>query len=122
MKTKNTINILVTFLLFIKTIFLLLSIFYFVIKNYNLQYDNKNFILLEEKLLYFRKRIEFIFTICMAILIMFIFSPTHNNLIYINKETTILFFLFGFILIVTSDWEVFFKDAKWDNLIQQIFN
>ena len=76
---------------------------------------------LESNLTYYKKRIEFIFIICMVILIIFIFSPRHNRMIYLTKEMTILFYLFGFILLITADWDLFITNAKWYNDIKQIF-
>lgn len=63
---------------------------------------------------YWRDRTEFIYFISMAILLIVIFHPSYKNKKYINKEMGILFWLFGFIIIITSKWSMIFQDiVKW---------
>jgi hypothetical protein len=62
-------------------------------------------------LLYWKERTEFIFTICMAILLIYYFKPGTSK--PMNRETGLLFFLFGWILIITAKWNIFFTQAKW---------
>lgn len=62
-------------------------------------------------LLYWKERTEFIFTICMAILLIYYFKPGTSK--PLNRETGLLFFLFGWILIITAKWNIFFTQAKW---------
>lgn len=67
---------------------------------------------------YWREKTEFIYFISMAILLIIIFNPSYQNKKYINKEMGILFWLFGFIIIVTSDWATHYQDAmKWYRMI-----
>lgn len=119
MKTKNILNIYIYFIIFLKVVFILLALSDFILKHF--YKNNVNLMSLESKLNYYKKRIEFIFIICMVILIIFIFSPRHNRMIYLTKEMTILFYLFGFILLITADWDLFITDAKWYNDIKKIF-
>ena len=62
-------------------------------------------------LLYWKERTEFIFIICMAILLIYYFKPGTSK--PMNRETGLLFFLFGWILIITAKWNIFFTQAKW---------
>ncbi len=62
-------------------------------------------------LAYWKERTEFIFVICMAVLLIYYFKP--GNTRPLNSETSLLFFLFGWILIITAKWNVFFTQAKW---------
>jgi hypothetical protein len=62
-------------------------------------------------LLYWKERTEFIFIICMAILLIYDFKPGTSK--PLNRETGLLFFLFGWILIITAKWNLFFTQAKW---------
>jgi hypothetical protein len=62
-------------------------------------------------LAYWKERTEFIFIICMAVLLIYYFKPGTTR--QLNSETSLLFFLFGWILIITAKWNVFFTQAKW---------
>ena len=64
------------------------------------------------KLVYWKERTEFIFVICMSLLLIYYFRPGHMK--PIDRETSLLFFLFGWILIITAKWSDFFASAKWD--------
>lgn len=61
-----------------------------------------------EKTLLWKEQSEFVFTICMAILLILIFHPRYGNINYLSHEIRLLFFLFGVILIVTANWGEFF--------------
>ena len=51
---------------------------------------------------------EFIYQITIALLIIIIFNPWYNNIRFISNEITILFFIFGLIIIISADWNHFF--------------
>jgi hypothetical protein len=57
-----------------------------------------------------KENTEFVFIISMSILIIILFNPFFNNLQFINRETTILLFVFGIIMIITSDWTTFYNN------------
>ncbi len=61
---------------------------------------------------FWKKRVEFIFIILMSILLIYLFNPRVNRMNMINTETKILLYLFGFILLLTSNWEQFFTNSK----------
>jgi hypothetical protein len=46
------------------------------------------------------------------LLLIILFNPFYNNLQYINRETTILLFIFGIILILTADWNTFYNNIE----------
>ena len=56
---------------------------------------------------------EFIFIISMSLLLIFIFNPWYKHQIYISKEMGFLFYLFGFILIITANWSILVKEPIW---------
>ena len=95
----------------IKVIFLISALGHLFFSKFNAK--SQQSIELNEKFTYWKSRSEFVFTILMAILLIFIFSPRHNHQKYITKELGILLYLFGFILIITADWNVFFTETKW---------
>lgn len=61
---------------------------------------------------FWKKRVEFIFIILMSMLLIYLFNPRVNRLNMIDSETKLLLFLFGFVLLLTADWEQFFQDSK----------
>ena len=64
-----------------------------------------------EKLEYYKKRLEFIFIMCMSILLIYLFNPYQKSLPLITTETKLLIFLFAFILIATANWGIFIKES-----------
>jgi hypothetical protein len=59
----------------------------------------------------YKNQTEFIFSIMMGLLIIFIFNPNHKNEIYLNNEAKLLLYLFGIIIIITSDWSKFISNS-----------
>ncbi len=74
-------------------------------------------------LLYWKQVTEFIFTVCMSLLLIYHFFPDHNFIhnykpIVVDKESKVLFLLFGFILIFSAKWTILFdEDSKFVRLI-----
>ena len=99
----------------IKLMFILLAITHIILKI-----KGKIGSDLDNKILYLKERIEFLFIILMAILLVYIFNPRmpHTNLL--NFEVKLLFYLFGFILIITANWEIFFHESKWFKYLQNV--
>lgn len=68
--------------------------------------------------LYWKQRTEYIFIICMAILLIFIFHPWSNHVHkYMTNEIKLLFYLFGWVLIITAHWSLFIHEAPWYKII-----
>ena len=74
---------------------------------------------LDQTILYWKERFEFIFIFLMSLLLIYLFNPRKPNL-PINFETKLLLFLFGFVLLITAKWETFFKESTWFLRLQQI--
>jgi hypothetical protein len=74
---------------------------------------------LDKKIIYWKERIEFVFIILMAFLLIYIFNPRlpHTNLL--NFEVKLLIYLFGIILVISADWKLFFHESKWFKYLQQ---
>ena len=68
---------------------------------------------------YWKEKTEFIFTILMAFLLIFLFSPRTNRMMIINGETKMLLYLFGFVLLITSKWSEFIKESKIFSYLQK---
>ena len=73
---------------------------------------------LANKIKYWKERVEFVFVILMALLLIYLFSPRANRSSMIDYETKILFYLFGIVLLITAKWETFFKESKWLSLLR----
>ena len=104
----NYLEYFIIFIIFIKIIFAISAVGYVILSNTN-NYELQQKLM--PKLLYWKHRTEFIFIACMSILLIYHFVPGKNK--HVNKESGLLFFLFGILLLVTADWKIFFKESVW---------
>lgn len=74
----------------------------------------------DKKVVFWKERVEFIFVVFMSILLIYIFNPRANKTSLINSEIKLLFYLFGFILLITAKWSIFFKESPIFKNIQKI--
>jgi hypothetical protein len=68
---------------------------------------------------HWKERFEFIFKFLMALLLFYLFFPHRSHHVSIDRETNLLLYLLGFILIVTADWNTFFHEAPWFKTFQR---
>jgi L-asparagine transporter-like permease len=108
-------NIYIALIFIVKIFFIILAISHLYYKRKG-QENSKT----DKKVVYWKDRFEFIFIALMALLLIYLFNPRTDRSVIIDKETKILLYLFGFILILTAKWEVFFKESKWFSTIQKI--
>jgi uncharacterized BrkB/YihY/UPF0761 family membrane protein len=78
-----------------------------------LKFKGKEKSSLDKKMEYWKERLEFIFVFLMAILLIYLFNPRNDRTQVIDKETKLLLYLFGFVLLITAKWNVFFHESKW---------
>ena len=107
-KFEKWIDYLIFFIILVKIIFIVLAIGHIYFSHSTIK-QAKN---IDDKLIYFKERIEFIFIISMSILLIYHFNPRFSKK-PINSETSLLFFLFGWILIITAKWGLFITEAPW---------
>ena len=102
---------IVLFIIVVKIIFAITTIGNILIKYF----FNKNVtaVLLDKKFLYWKHLTELVFVVSMSVLLIFIFNPWRKHQIYITREMSILFYLFGYILIFTADWDTVVKVPEW---------
>jgi hypothetical protein len=107
------LNYFITFIIVVKVLFILFSLthLYYKIKD---EEQNKYNI----AAVYWRGRLEFIFTITMAVLLIYLFNPRYNNEKLITRETKLLLYLFGFILIIIAEWGEFIRENKLFEYLQ----
>jgi hypothetical protein len=73
--------------------------------------DNKLIEKYSHKLNKIKEQTEFVFIFLTSILMIAIFYPRQNNMKYINEHVKLLFYLFGWILIITANWSLFFHES-----------
>lgn len=126
MKSKNIleleyiIEVIVYIIIVIKILFLLTSIGHLILSH--TRHQNKKIIEADKKFLGWKSKIEFIFTILMSCLLIFIFTPWYDNTPFMTTEMKFLFYLFGFILILSADWSVVLPKTSIGEVIQYSMN
>jgi Ca2+/Na+ antiporter len=75
---------------------------------------------LYKNLFYLKGRVEFVFVILMALLLVYLFNPRKNRLNMINGEVKLLLYLFGIVLLITADWSNFIHESDWFQRTQEI--
>ena len=110
----DKLDFFIIFIIFIKIVFVIAATGHLLFSHsHNLFLENK----LDPKFLYWKERTEFIFIASMSVLLLYYFKPGKNR--PITSESSLLFYLFGWILLFTAKWSLFFKEAPWyKNLVQ----
>lgn len=104
----------IIFIYLLKLSFIFLSIYKLYIKH-RIPYDET----LIETLEFWKERIEFMFIISMAILLLSCFYPGSNDQ-PISHDKRVLFFLFGIILVISAKWNNFFDESPSLRELQRI--
>ena len=102
-------------IIFVKLLFVVLATSHFYLKSKG-EADSD----LNKKIVYWEHRVEFIFEILMAFLLIYLFNPRHDHTSLIDHHVKILLFIFGFLLLITSKWSTFFAESKWFINLQKI--
>lgn len=100
------LDMYVTFIFIVKIVFLILAVTHVYLKAKGKAHSE-----LDNKILFWKERIEFVFVLLMSILLMYTFFPRRQIPIPIDYEMKLLFFLFGLILIITAKWDVFIEES-----------
>jgi hypothetical protein len=106
----NYYDAFIYFIIFIKIAFIIMTITHLYLKFYKVV-KGDNYSELDKKIVFWKERFEFIFVALMALLLIFLFSPRNNRIVLIDKETKVLFYLFGFILLITANWNLFIHES-----------
>ena len=114
-KFETSLDFFLFFIVIVKIIFIISAMGHLILSHSYSDTAKK----IDPKLVYWRERTEFIFVISMSILLIYHFNPRLPKKI-IDPETSFLFFLFGFVLIFTADWGLFFHEAPWYKQIVNI--
>lgn len=104
----NYLALYTTLIIIVKVIFLFLAIY-----ERHLERTQPKNNSLVNKISIYKERADFIFVAMMSLLLIFLFNPRENNILLINKETKMLIFLFGVILIITANWKLFIHETPF---------
>jgi hypothetical protein len=100
------------FIVTVKILFLFFALRHLYFRAMLLKYPkNKEYLEGLKRTSIYKTQVDFVFTNMMAVLLIYIFNPRQQNEKYISKETKFLMYIFGFIIIVTSDWNQFIDDS-----------
>lgn len=120
MKKEQFVRWFVVFIIMVKVVY---SIAYYgnlVISNTDDTFSHEY----DELILYWKHVSEFIFIFSMSLLLIYYFFPRRvfiQKPILVDKETRLLFVLYGVILIFTADWTIFFdKESNFVRLMNKI--
>jgi len=108
LKFETSLDYFVFFIILIKIVFIISAIGHLFLSHST----NEKAAKLDPKLVYWKERTEFVFIASMAILLIYHFHPRLSKK-PISEETALLFFLFGWILLFTAQWSLFFTEATW---------
>ena len=118
LKFETTLDYFIFFIVLIKLVFIISAIGHLVLTfTSNTKLQEK----IDPKLLYWKERTEFIFIASMALLLIYHFHPRLSKK-PISEETALLFFLFGWILLVTAKWKIFFTETPWFQKVVNAFD
>jgi hypothetical protein len=96
-----------------KILFVVCGVWHFILVRKN-KGENE----LSSRLLTWKEYFEFIFLVSMALLCLHLFNPLTEIRPAINKETRLLLFIFGLIVLINSKWELVVGHSKWLMLLQ----
>lgn len=102
---ETKLDFFIFFIFLIKIVFVLSAIGH-IILTYSTSSAHKQ---IDPKLILLKEQTEFIFITSMSLLLIYHFKPGKNK--HISEETSILFFLFGWVLLFTAKWGVFIKES-----------
>lgn len=75
---------------------------------------------LDEKVVFWKERVEFVFVFLMACLLIYLFYPPFNKGLSVSGETKLLLYLFGIVLLITAKWKDFFTESPVFVTVQDV--
>lgn len=100
-------DICITFIFMVKIIFLILSGYLVYLKK-TAPNSSK-----EKNVEILKKMSEFIFTILMSVLVIYLFNPRYKRDSKLDYETKLLLFAFGFVSILGANWDLFKEQSGY---------
>lgn len=90
----------VILIILIKALFVCLAVMHLYMK-----FQHRTDSELDKSIVYLKGKFEFAFVVLMSLLLIYLFNPRVER--SPDKETKLLFFLFGIVLLVTAKWSEF---------------
>jgi hypothetical protein len=109
---KNISIIIMDIYTYYVTFIFIIKIIYLTIALLAIYFTHKKNDKLVSKFTFWKEHVEFLFIALMSVLLVVLFNPFMNNLKLIDRETKLLLFLYGIIIILNADWRLFFKESK----------
>ena len=109
MKSEVIVKWFVMFIIIVKIVYSITYYGHIIVSNTSDVLAEKY----DEIILYWKHVTEFIFILSMSVLLIYYFFPKQLFIqapIVVDKETRLLFVLYGVILIFTADWTIFFDE------------
>jgi len=117
----NILTYYIRFILIIKFVFAYFAITALITKfSIKRNPTNKKLEKEYEEKIYLKERLELIFKFCMSVLLIYVFFPRRKVPIPIDFEMRMLFYLFGFILILSAKWETIIHDNVIDKYLSKL--
>jgi hypothetical protein len=118
----------IIFIIFVKVIFVIFDI---IEKYYGYKIkqkssytpaENKQYTQNYQWAKYWKERVELIFIILMALVCIVVFYPFYSDTVYIDKDTRLLLFIYGFVILITANWSVIQEPPPWFIDLQNILD
>ena len=111
----NIVTFVIYILVFIKIVFLISSIGHLLLSHKKNPTERTTEF--DQKFLGLKSKFEFYCIIIMSGLLIFIFTPWYDNMVYITREMKFLIYIFGFILILSADWDIYLPQSRIGEVI-----
>ena len=71
---------------------------------------------------YWKDRLEFFFLISTSLICIIVFYPFYSEPIFIDRHTKLLLFIYGFIVLITLNWNILGNPPPWFISLQNIIS
>jgi hypothetical protein len=102
----NNLHKFIYFIIAVKVVYLILELINFCMRLKGRKNTTKY-----NQIKYWKEKIAFLFKILMSIFLIYVFYPKVKRSDNLDKESKILLYLFGIILIISADWNGFIRDS-----------
>jgi hypothetical protein len=121
-KLGRTYDNYILFIIFIKILFIIFAVVTFLLKT-KMKYsknNDKKIISIYNNLSLCKETLEFLYIISTALVCIIVFYPFYKDRVIIDKNTRLLLFLYGFIILITANWNILTQLPSWFIDMQKI--